>query len=209
MTTDSLVAVVDDDQSVRESLPDLLREFGFRSQAFSSAEEFLASECVSETRCLILDIAMPMLNGLDATRQILNENADQKVLILTMSDSEQLIREVLGAGARGFVLKSDATTDLVAAVQALERHGTYLTSRVRDILDNYFAPSSQKTLTSREREVLQLIAEGKATKEVAVILGCSVKTVETHRSNFMAKLQLHSVSQVVLYAIRNGIIQVD
>jgi len=94
-------------------------------------------------------------------------------------------------------------------VQALERHGTYLTSRVRDILDNYFAPSRQKTLTSREREVLQLIAEGKATKEVAVILGCSIKTVETHRSNFMAKLQLHSVSQVVLYAIRNGIIQVD
>ena len=100
----------------------------------------------------------------------------------------------------------------MAAVQALERHGTYLTSRVRDILDHYFAPPSQKTLptlTSREREVLQLIAEGKATKEVAVIFGRRVKTVETHRSNFMAKLQLHSVSQVVLYAIRNGIIQVN
>jgi DNA-binding NarL/FixJ family response regulator len=147
---------------------------------------------------VILDIAMPTLNGLDATRQILSENADQKVLILTMSDSEQLIREVLGAGARGFVLKSDAAKDLVAAVQALERHRTFFTSRVQDILDSYFAPSSLATLptlTSR--------------KEVAVILGCSVKTAETHRSNFMRKLHLHSVSEVVLYAIRNQIVRVD
>jgi DNA-binding NarL/FixJ family response regulator len=161
---------------------------------------------------VILDIGMPALNGLDATRQILRDNPDQRVLILTMSDSEQLIREVLWVGARGFVLKSDAGKDLVAAVQALERRGTYYASRAQSILDNYFAPSSLATLptlTSREREVLQLIAEGKTTKEVAATLGCSVKTAETHRTNFMHKLQLHSVSEVVMYAIRNGIIRVD
>jgi len=161
---------------------------------------------------VILDLAMPFLNGLDATRQILKENEDQKVLILTMSDSEQLIREVLAAGARGFVLKSDASKDLVAGIEALERHRTYFTSRVQNILDSYFGSSDMSnlpTLTNREREVLQLIAEGKTTKEVASILGCSVKTAETHRSNFMRKLHLHSVSEVVLYAVRNFIIRVD
>ena len=205
------ILVADDHEVVRQGICSILKSHLGWEVCGEAVDGRQAVQMVKDLKpqIVILDIAMPMLNGLDATRQILNENADQKVLILTMSDSEQLIREVLGAGARGFVLKSDATTDLVAAVQALERHGTYLTSRVRDILDNYFAPASQKTLTSREREVLQLIAEGKATKDVAVILGCSVKTVETHRSNFMAKLQLHSVSQVVLYAIRNGIIQVD
>lgn len=161
---------------------------------------------------VILDLAMPILNGLDATRQILAENQDQKVLILTMSDSEQLIREVLAAGARGFVLKSDASKDLVAGLEALERNRTFFTSRVQNVLDNYFSPSDTAnlpTLTNREKEVLQLIAEGKTTKEVASILGCSVKTAETHRSNFMRKLHLHSVSEVVLYAVRNFIIHVD
>ena len=158
----------------------------------------------------ILDISMPNLNGLEATRQILSDNPDQKILILTMNDSEQLIRAVLSVGARGFVLKSDAAKDLVAAVQAVKRRGTFYTSRVRNVLESYFAPSKGlPVLTAREREALQLIAEGKTTKEAAVIMGCSPKTTETHRSNFMRKLSLHSVSDVVHYAIRNGIIHVD
>jgi DNA-binding NarL/FixJ family response regulator len=199
------ILVADDHPVVRQGICSLLKAHpGWEI----SGEALDGRQAVQMTRDLrpdivILDLAMPTLNGLDATRQILDENPDQKVLILTMSDSEQLIREVLGAGARGFVLKSDAAKDLVAAVQALERHRTFFTSRVQDILDSYFAPSN------REREVLQLIAEGKTTKEVAVILGCSVKTAETHRSNFMRKLHLHSVSEVVLYAIRNQIIRVD
>ena len=208
------ILVADDHPVVRQGICSLLKS---QSAWEISGEALDGRQAVQMTRELrpdivILDLAMPTLNGLDATRQILDENPDQKVLILTMSDSEQLIREVLGAGARGFVLKSDAAKDLISAVQALERHRTFFTSRVQDILDSYFAPSSLATLptlTNREREVLQLIAEGKTTKEVAVILGCSVKTAETHRSNFMRKLHLHSVSEVVLYAIRNQIIRVD
>lgn len=208
------ILVADDHPVVRQGICSLLKARAGWDVCGEASDGRQAVQMVKDLRpdIVVLDLAMPTLNGLDATRQILGENADQKVLILTISDSEQLVREVLGAGARGFVLKSDTAKDLVAAVQALESHRTFFTSRVQEILDNYFAPSSLATLptlTSREREVLQLIAEGKTTKEVAVTLGCSVKTAETHRSNFMRKLRLHSVSEVVLYAIRNQIILVD
>lgn len=208
------ILVADDHPVVRQGICSLLKTHPGWEICGEALDGRQAVQMTKDLKpdVVILDLAMPTLNGLDATRQILTDNPDQKILILTMSDSEQLIREVLGAGARGFVLKSDAAKDLVAAVQALERHRTFFTSRVQDILDSYFATSdvaTLPTLTSREREVLQLIAEGKTTKEVAVILGCSVKTAETHRSNFMRKLHLHSVSEVVLYAIRNFIIRVD
>jgi DNA-binding NarL/FixJ family response regulator len=167
---------------------------------------------------VILDIGMPNLNGLDAARQILATEPRTMILILTIDESEQVMREVLGAGARGFLLKSDAARDLVTAVEALQRHRTFFTSKVAEIvLDGYLsgrdpatvAESSQDRLTRREREVVQLLAEGKTTKEVATILGMSVKTAETHRSNIMRKLNFHSVSQVVLYAVRNNIVQVS
>jgi DNA-binding NarL/FixJ family response regulator len=208
------IIVADDHAVVRQGICSLLKDHPGWEVVGEAVDGRQAVEMAKNLRpdLVILDIGMPTLNGLDATRQILRDNPDQRVLILTMSDSEQLIREVLGAGARGFVLKSDAAKDLVAAVQALERHRTFFASRVQNILDNYFSPTSSAslpTLTNREREVLQLIAEGKTTKEVAVALGCSVKTAETHRTNFMHKLQLHSVSEVVMYAIRNHIIRVD
>ena len=168
---------------------------------------------------VILDIGMPNLNGLDAARQILRAEPRTTVLILTIDESEQVMREVLNAGARGFLLKSDAARDLVAAVEALQRHRTFFTSKVAEIvLDGYLGgrdPAasvpevSQDRLTPREREVVQLLAEGKTTKEVATVLGMSVKTAETHRSNIMRKLNFHSVSQVVLYAVRNNIVQVS
>src|ERR1700751_2133220 len=158
---------------------------------------------------VVLDIGMPGLNGLEATREILKHNEDQRILILTVNNCEGIIREALSVGARGFVLKSDAAVDLVSAIQALERRRSFFTPRVQEILDNYFAPSSLSALpilTTREREVLQLIAEGKTTREIAGALGCSVKTAQTHRSNFMQKLHLHSTSEVVLYAIRTQLI---
>ena len=158
---------------------------------------------------VVLDIGMPGLNGLEATREILKHNEDQRILILTVNNCEGIIREALSVGARGFVLKSDAAVDLVSAIQALERRRSFFTPRVQGILDNYFAPSSLSALpilTTREREVLQLIAEGKTTREIAGALGCCVKTAQTHRSNFMQKLHLHSTSEVVLYAIRNQLI---
>jgi DNA-binding NarL/FixJ family response regulator len=167
---------------------------------------------------IILDIGMPSLNGLEATRQILKVNPQTRVLILTLHDSDQVVREVLNAGARGFLLKSDAARDLVAAVEALRRDKTYFTSKVAAmVLEGYLkngtpgaapTPPTRSRLTPREREIVQLLAEGKSTKEVAVALGLSVKTAETHRSNIMRKLELHSVSDLVLYAVRNNIVHV-
>jgi len=164
---------------------------------------------------VLLDIGMPSLNGLDATRQILAADPDTRVLILTMHDSEQVVREVLAAGARGFLLKSDAGRDLVAAVEALQHNRTFFTTKVAQlVLEGYLRPdpesdrSLRSVLTPREREVIQLLAEGKTTKEVATTLNLSVKTAETHRTNLMRKLDLHSVVDLTLYAVRNGIVHV-
>ncbi len=174
---------------------------------------------------ILLDIGMPNLNGLEAARQILASSPDTPILILTMHDSEQVVREVLRAGARGFLLKSDAGRDLVAAVEALQMKRTFFTTRVsqmvlegyldRDAPDGHAESSPEKNedpttaiLTSREREVIQLLAEGKTSKEVAVALRLSVKTAETHRTNLMRKLGLHSVADLTRYAVRNGIVQV-
>jgi DNA-binding NarL/FixJ family response regulator len=164
---------------------------------------------------LLLDIGMPNLNGLDAARQILATTPDARILILTVHDSDQTVREVLAVGARGFLLKSDAGRELVAAVEALQQRRTFFTSRVAQMmLDGYLRPhddgnpSSQCVLTPREREVIQLVAEGKTTKEVATALSLSVKTAETHRTNLMRKLGLHSVAALTLYAVRNGIVQI-
>jgi DNA-binding NarL/FixJ family response regulator len=166
---------------------------------------------------VILDIGMPNLSGLEATRQILGAMPQAKVLILTLHDADQVVTEVLRAGARGFLLKSDAARDLVAAVDALKRGKTYFTSKVAAmVLEGYLkggtalpAPSGRDRLTPREREIVQLLAEGNSTKQVAVMLGVSIKTAETHRSNVMRKLQLHSVSELVLYAVRNNLVHVS
>jgi DNA-binding NarL/FixJ family response regulator len=165
---------------------------------------------------VILDIAMPALNGLEATRQILKTRPQTKILILTMHESDSVIREVLDAGARGYILKTDAGRDLVTAVESLRRNKTFFTSRVSQmILDGFLKgdtrPQDPETgairLTPRQREIVQLLAEGKSSKEVAVALNLSVKTAETHRANIMRKLDCHSVSEVVRYAIRNKIIE--
>jgi len=165
---------------------------------------------------VILDIGMPSLNGLEATRQILKIRPQTKVLILTMHESDSVIREVLDAGARGYILKTDAGRDLVSAVESLRRNKTFFTSRVSQmILDGFLKgdtrprdPASDGIrLTPRQREIVQLLAEGKSSKEVAVALDLSVKTAETHRANIMRKLDCHSVSEVVRYAIRNKIIE--
>jgi DNA-binding NarL/FixJ family response regulator len=170
---------------------------------------------------VLLDIGMPNLNGLEAARQILAASPEVAILILTMQDSDQVVREVLRAGARGFVLKSDAGRDLVAAVEALQLQRTFFTTRVSQMvlegfLDHHNRPNGKHgtqddscdVLTGREREVIQLLAEGRTSKEVAVTLNLSVKTAETHRTNLMRKLGLHSVADLTRYAVRNGIVQV-
>jgi DNA-binding NarL/FixJ family response regulator len=161
---------------------------------------------------VVLDFYMPRINGLDAARQIIHDKADQKILFLTVMDSEEIARKVLEAGARGYVLKSDAAHDLVSGINTLIRNRYYFTARVSNmVLEGYLRPDASvqpiPRLTSREREVVQLVAEGYLTKEVAIMLGTSVKTVETHRSNILRKLKLHSVAELVMYAVRNNLVQ--
>jgi DNA-binding NarL/FixJ family response regulator len=167
---------------------------------------------------VILDVGMPNLNGLEATRQIVKAKPQIRILILTLHDSDQLVQEVLNAGARGFLLKSDAARDLVTAVEALRNNKIHFTPKVASmVLEGYlrrntpYAPPEEPTrsrLTPREREIVQLLAEGKSSREVADALGLSIKTAETHRANIMRKLNLHSVSDLVLYAVRNNIVHV-
>ena len=164
---------------------------------------------------VVLDLYMPELNGLEATRQIHHELPRTEVLIFTMHETEQLVREVLAAGARGYVLKSDAGRHLVSAVEALSHHKPFFTAKVsQTLLDAYLkSPKTDeegqlvRTLTPREREIVQMLAEGKSNKEVASRLSISVKTVETHRATVMRKLEINSIVELVHYAIRNGLVE--
>jgi DNA-binding NarL/FixJ family response regulator len=165
----------------------------------------------------IVDITMPELNGLEAARRIRKASSRTEVLIFSMHYSDQLIRDVLDAGARGYVVKSDSARDLIGAVEALSNHKPFFTPRATElILNNVGHPDESGAVgpesfvdrpTAREREIIQLLSEGKTTKEAAAALGISVKTAETHRANVMRKLQVHSVTGLVLYAVRNRIIE--
>lgn len=162
----------------------------------------------------VLDITMPELNGIEAARQIRHASPATEILILSMHNSEAVVREALEAGAKGFILKTDTTRLLKSAVESLASHKSFFTGTASDVLlHGYLAPSGlpdeenlPSQLSPREREVVQLLAEGNSSKEVAGKLGVSFKTVEAHRSNIMRKLNFHSVSQVVRYAIRNEMI---
>jgi len=163
---------------------------------------------------LVLDLTMPELNGLAAASRIIAEQPEARILILTVHDSEQLVREVLAAGARGYVLKSDAGRILMAALETLLEGGSFFTPKVsRMVIDGYLRnPGAAEEIgaaafSAREREIVQLLAEGKSNKEVAVALGISVKTAETHRSNIMRKGEFGSLAELVRYAIRNRIIE--
>src|SRR5678816_2469476 len=164
---------------------------------------------------VVLDLSMPELNGLEATRQIRRELPRTEVLIFTMHETEQLIREVLAAGARGYVLKSDAGRQLTSAVEALSHRKPFFTARVSEALLDAFLNSDAKpdegsvfrTLTDREREIVQMLAEGRTNKEIANTLSISVKTVETHRATVMRKLEINSIVELVHYAIRNQLVQ--
>jgi DNA-binding NarL/FixJ family response regulator len=166
---------------------------------------------------LILDICMPRLNGVDAARRILSNNPEQRILVLTDVESEQVIRDCLEVGVRGWVSKADGAPELITAVEALERHRSTFTSRVSDlVLDGYLRRPHinpdlpvPAALSSREREVVQLVAEGRSSKEIAIMLGVTVSTAETHRSNILLKLKIHSTVELVLYAVRNGIVRVQ
>ena len=213
------IFLADDHEIVRRGLIALLKAHAGWEVCGEAQDGRQAVDRVRQLKpdIVILDIGMPNLNGLEATRQLLKDNPQSKVLILTITDADEMVRAVLDAGARGFVLKSDAARDLVAAVEALQSNKTFFTSRVANmVLGGYLGRNrpaaadelSLPNLTAREREIVQLLAEGNSSKEVACHLNLSVKTAETHRSNIMRKLNLHSVSELVLYAVRNNMVQV-
>jgi len=206
------ILLADDHELVRQGLRALIEgQPGWQV----CGEATTGREAVAKTRELkpdivVMDFTMPELNGMEATRQICAALPRTQVLVLTMHDSEELVREVLAAGARGYVLKSDAGRALVDALKALAEQKPYFTSKISAlVLEGYLNPITREssTLTPREREIVQLVGEGRSTKELADKLGISPKTAETHRTNIMRKLNLHSVSEVVRYAIRNKLVE--
>ncbi|MGA2020748.1 MAG: response regulator transcription factor [Candidatus Sulfotelmatobacter sp.] len=214
------ILIADDHEVVRRGLSALLQmQEGWEiCGEASDGREAVEKAKQLKPDFIILDIGMPNLNGLAATRQLVQHNPSFKIIVLTITDSDHVIREALDAGARGFVLKSDAVRDLVSAIEALQRGQMFFTPRVNEMVLAGFLekgtvaprgmPPTFPKLTPREKEVIQLLAEGKSSKEVATVLNLSTKTAETHRSNIMRKLGFHSIRDLILYAVKNNIIQV-
>jgi two-component system response regulator NreC len=158
---------------------------------------------------IVMDVAMPELNGIEATRRISDSSPRTRVLALSMHKDSVYVREILRAGARGYLLKDSIASDLLAAVRAVARGEGYLSPGVSDaVLNDYrrHVTDPIDLLTSREREVLQMIAEGKTNKEIATVLNLSVYTVDAHRGRIMEKLNLHSVNELVRFAVRYGLV---
>jgi two-component system, NarL family, response regulator NreC len=158
---------------------------------------------------VVMDVAMPELNGIEATRRLAESVPHARVVALSMHKDSVYVREILRAGARGYLLKDSVAADLVSAVRAVARGEGYLSPSVSDaVLDDYrrHVTNPIDLLTSREREVLQMLAEGKTNKEIATVLNLSVYTVDAHRGRIMEKLNLHSINELVRFALRNGLI---
>ena len=217
--------VADDHEIVRKGLRTVLETRPGWEVAAEASDGREAVEKAIEVKphVAILDISMPSMNGLEAAQKILKYVPQTKILILSIHDSDVMVHNILQAGVRGYLLKSDATRDLVTAVDALLRNKTFFTPRVGQmVLEGYLGKNMEAgknaseadnseidilRLTARQREIVQLLAEGKSSKEVAGALGISVKTVETHRANIMQRLDCHSVTELVRYAVRNQIIE--
>jgi DNA-binding NarL/FixJ family response regulator len=212
------ILLADDHDVVRRGLRELLEEHEGWEVCGEAANGRQAIEAANKLRpnVAIVDLAMPELNGLEATRHIRKEAPETEVLVFTMHESEHLVRDVLEAGARGFVLKSDAARYLTSAVEALAQHKPFFTSKVSElVLEEFLKAGKHKKdvtvptslLTPREREIVQLLAESKSNKEISSLLNISVKTVETHRAAIMRKLGINSIVELVHYAVRNELVE--
>jgi DNA-binding NarL/FixJ family response regulator len=209
------ILLADDHDLVRRGLRPLIEsEWGWEiCGEASNGREAVAMAEKLQPQIVVLDVQMPELNGVEATRQIKRALPETEVLILTGQESEDLVHQILAAGARGYLLKSDAGSQIIPAIKALIEHKPYLTSRAAQVvLDSYLGGgldakhAAPGGLTAREREIVQLLAEGKSNKEVATTLGISVKTAETHRATIMHKLGFKAFSELVRYAVRNHIV---
>jgi DNA-binding NarL/FixJ family response regulator len=205
------VFLVDDHAIVRQGLKALLEREGFQvAGEASDGQEAVRLVPTVHADVVILDISMPMMNGLDTARELQKSSQKTKTILLTRHDEAQYVTEALRAGVKGYVLKSQVTTDLVHAIQQVCRGGVYLSPNIsRAVVEAFLSKEgiSQDPLTSRERQVLQLVGEGKSSKEVAQLLGISAKTAESHRARLMRKLDIHETASLVRYAIRSGLME--
>jgi DNA-binding NarL/FixJ family response regulator len=205
------ILVADDHQIVRQGLRALLEREGFEVVAEAADGQQAVQLTVKlHPEVAILDVAMPILNGMDTLREIQHVSPKTKTILLTAHTEHYYILEGLRSGANGFVMKSQAAEDLVRAIREAVRGGTFLSPEAAEAVIKAYqkkAEFSVDPLSARERQVLQLIAEGKTTKQVAGVLGISVKTVDTYRTRIMEKLDLHEIASLVRYAIRRGLVQ--
>jgi DNA-binding NarL/FixJ family response regulator len=210
------ILVADDHDVMRLGIKELLgtREGWEICAEARDGREALAKTGELQPDIAILDVNMPELNGIEAARRIRKKFVNTEVLIISFEYSDNLIRQIIDVGARGFVVKGDSERDLIAAVEALSNHRPYFTPRATDVTLGRvrgegpgFREFAGNRLTPRELEIVQLLAEGKSSKEVAESLTISIKTADTHRANIMRKLDLHSVTELVRYAVRNQIVK--
>ncbi len=210
------ILLADDHTVMRAGLRLLLERHENFEVVGEAADGRAAVEFAAEQKpdVVVMDIAMPHLNGVEAARQILTRNPDIAIVMLSMHSDESYVLRSLKAGARAYLLKDSAEADLIAAIQAITEGRSFFSPGVRALLkedyiyrlQKFGADDTYELLTAREREVLQLVAEGRSNKEVASLLRLSLYTVETHRTHILQKLNLHSVPELILYAVRKGII---
>ncbi len=205
------ILLADDHALIRQGLKALLEKQGFQVVGEASdSQETLRSVEKTQPDVAIIDIGMPILNGVDAARELKKSSPKTKVILLTQHDEDQYVTEALRAGVKGYVLKNQAADDLVHAIREVSRGSVYLSPSIsRTVVDTYLSKTyvPADPLSGRERQVLQLVGEGKSTKDVAPQLGISVKTAESHRARLMKKLDIHETASLVRYAIRRGLIQ--
>jgi len=205
------VLLADDHALVRQGLRTLLEKEGFQvaGEACDGQEVVLLAGAVNPD-IAILDISMPLLNGVDAARELRRISPIIKVILLTRHDEPQYVTEALRAGVRGYILKSQAAADLIEAIRQVSYGRIYLSPNIsRAVVDAFLSKTDPGAdpLTARERQVLQMVGEGKSTKDVARLLGISTKTAESHRARLMRKLDIHETASLVRYAIRRGLVQ--
>lgn len=205
------VILADDHTLVRQGLRSLLEREGIQVVGEAQdGQEVMQLVTKHSADVAVIDIGMPLLNGLDAARELKQSAPKTKTILLTRHDEDEYLIEALRVGVKGYVLKNQAASDLVHAIQVVCRGQVYLSPRMSSVVvDAYLSKTELPVdpITSREREVLQLIAEGKSTKDIASLLAISVKTADSHRSRLMRKLDIHEVASLVRYAVRKGLVQ--